>query len=284
MSAPTALPSNSPRKRVTEMPEAKQTLRTIWVGSMCACGSLHELIEDRALVNGAVLCGGSLSQRLSAPVCAAVFDGVSSGGNGGGAATLAATAFALSRLWEHDADPAAVKRRIEERASFAETRIIEYSRKMGGTPGLTTVAGMAILPDGDVLTFNAGDSRVYRLRDGMLSLLTRDHTPEWDRDGYVADGTQESSHVILRALGMGVQKDVLRFERTAALSGDTYLVCTDGVSGSLSVEDIVETLSTDEAPERAARMLVRRARERHSVDDATALVLRVEEGEGYWQR
>ena len=79
----------------------------------------------------------------------------------------------------------------------------------------------------------AGDSRVYRWRAGRLEQLTRDHSLA-ELDG--ADGGQPSN-VITRAVGgdATLQLDV---RRDRARAGDRYLLCSDGLTRTLSVERI----------------------------------------------
>lgn len=117
-----------------------------------------------------------------------------------------------------------------------------------------------------------GDSRCYRLRDGALTLLTRDHTFE-------ALGIRGpmASH-LRRALGtrrsvvVDVTVDVPR-------PGDLYLLCSDGLSKELSSEELRNALCMVEGEVAdKARMLVRRVREGGGRDDATALLIQVGSG------
>lgn len=110
---------------------------------------------------------------------------------------------------------------------------------------------------------HAGDSRAYRMGQGGLTQLTRDHV----RTG------PEGSH-LTRALG--VEPDVkLDYLTQPAALHDRFLLCSDGVHGALAAETIAQILSQRSAPEDTARALVTAALERSSQDNCTALVLDV---------
>src|SRR5256885_15823091 len=85
---------------------------------------------------------------------------------------------------------------------------------------------------------HVGDSRVYRIRAGAISQVTRDHSLLEDYKEAKPDMTEEEQrnfphkNVITRALGMRetVQVDVKNFPIE---DGDTFLLCCDGVSGMI---------------------------------------------------
>jgi len=99
----------------------------------------------------------------------------------------------------------------------------------------------------------AGDSRIYRKRDGELAQLTRDHSHVQDliEQGLIAEDQAEShpmANVITRAVGIQepLDVDVIRFE---VREGDRFLLCSDGLSRLMSSDEIREQMnssSTDE--------------------------------------
>ena len=133
-----------------------------------------------------------------------------------------------------------------------------------------TVAALAI-QNGFALIAHVGDSRVYRLREGALEALTRDHSlqAEMESSGLAAPGPYRVSNVITQALGAGspVRPDV-RIE--PALPGDRYLLCTDGLTDALDAESIAWLLTRARG---ATDALVEAAFERGSTDNITALVV-----------
>ena len=109
---------------------------------------------------------------------------------------------------------------------------------------------------------HVGDSRVYRLREGELDLLTTDHTL----------GAPGTSHALTRAVGA---QDSLRVDhvKESLQLHDRYLLCSDGVHGALSKREIHGVLARRAAPQETARELVDRAAAGSDADNATALVL-----------
>ncbi len=114
---------------------------------------------------------------------------------------------------------------------------------------------------------HVGDTRAYRLRGNRLSRLTTDHARE--------DGGARSN-VIYRALG--VEAEVrLEYSTQPMARHDRFLLCSDGVYGSLTDETITDILRDRSGPADTARALVSSALESGSTDNCTALVLDVVE-------
>ncbi len=111
---------------------------------------------------------------------------------------------------------------------------------------------------------HVGDSRLYRLRDAMLSRLTTDH---------VGDGAG-GKHMLTRAVGA---PDSLRIDYACEPTRphDRYLLCTDGVHGGLSDAALREELARRAGPEETAQQLVDMALASRIGDNATALVIDV---------
>ncbi|MCA9558550.1 MAG: serine/threonine-protein phosphatase, partial [Myxococcales bacterium] len=120
---------------------------------------------------------------------------------------------------------------------------------------------------------NVGDSRVYRLRDGVLDRLTVDHT--LSRAMRLDPGRASPlDHVLTRAIGAEAQVTV---DVGVALlaRGDRFLLCSDGVSDVLDDELLAYVLNLDPDAHAVARALVDGAVAAGSEDDATALVMDV---------
>ncbi|UTH47129.1 serine/threonine-protein phosphatase [Loktanella salsilacus] len=110
--------------------------------------------------------------------------------------------------------------------------LAEIDARDGGTIGATVVALM--ISDAHFVCFWAGDSRLYRLRDGVIEMLTTDHSIV---AGLVLSGDltwdeaekHPHSNAITRAVGVG---DVLELDkvRGALERGDRFLLCSDGLT------------------------------------------------------
>ena len=145
----------------------------------------------------------------------------------------------------------------------------------------TTVTGVASLvtPAGSqLMVFNVGDSRVYRLAGDQFGQLTVDHsevqelvlagaiTPEQAR-------THPRRNIVTRALGSDF---VVRPDHwlLPPLAGDRYLVCSDGLTGELTDEEILPLLRAGNQ-QQAAEALVAAADEAGGHDNTTVIVVDV---------
>lgn len=145
--------------------------------------------------------------------------------------------------------------------------------------GLTGCTLAAIVPAGPTAwVVQLGDSRVYRLRDGWLELLTVDHTAAWIglTHGFLRAGAPETfraSYQLFRYMGHpgNPEPDLLAVELRA---GDLLLACTDGISDQLTYQQLAELLGRGTCEEIVARLLAA-AEAAGGKDNATAAVVRV---------
>jgi protein phosphatase len=117
----------------------------------------------------------------------------------------------------------------------------------------------------------AGDSRAYILRAGALSQLTRDHSAALEEPS--PDGSPTAPGEITRAVG---GHDQLDLEHVADLiaAGDRFLLCSDGLYGTLEESMLVECLQRASAQE-ACTALIDAARAANARDNITAVVVDV---------
>lgn len=142
----------------------------------------------------------------------------------------------------------------------------------------TTVAGLWRVPGtAQMVTFHAGDSRVYRLRDGELRTLTRDHSlyQIWLDNG--GRGTPPQRNIIVRALGTGeeVEPEVAVH---SLLPDDVVMICSDGLNGMVPDGMIARVLTQERDPARAAAVLVDAANAAGGQDNVTVVVGRFTAG------
>jgi len=109
-----------------------------------------------------------------------------------------------------------------------------------------TTATAAIIRDNQLLVANVGDSSLYLIRDRAISKITRDHTlaQEMVKDGLIkSDEVKHSgyNHILTRALGVHPDLEIDNFEEILK-SGDTILICSDGLSDMLSDDEILNTM------------------------------------------
>ncbi|AKT40353.1 PP2C family protein-serine/threonine phosphatase [Chondromyces crocatus] len=141
----------------------------------------------------------------------------------------------------------------------------------------TTFAGMHVA-DGVAYIAHVGDSRVYRFRGGQITRLTEDHSlhNEFARRGEVLpEGIDPfiARSVVTRALGMERHVEVeTRTERPEA--GDVFLVCSDGLTGPVPDEDLVDVLAAAPDMASAIDLLIDLANQRGGPDNVTCVAVR----------
>lgn len=155
-----------------------------------------------------------------------------------------------------------------------ELRLHSRTQCQGGTVGSTVVT---LLAQGEVgVVLWAGDSRLYRLRGGRLEQVTRDHNPVSDLldSGSVseAEALAADTNIITRAVGgqASLNLDVAVFD---VCSGDTLLLCSDGLYRELDDEALKETLAGD-AVDGVVRRLLDRALDGAARDNVSLVVAR----------
>lgn len=142
----------------------------------------------------------------------------------------------------------------------------------------TTATAMLILPNGAVVA-QVGDSRAYRLRGNLFEQLTFDHSLVWEMRaaGQIADEqiqTYIPKNIITRSLGPNADVQVDLEGPFPIEVGDTFLICSDGLSGQVSDKEMGAIL-TCLPPKKAVRALVDLANLRGGPDNVTIIVVRV---------
>jgi protein phosphatase len=170
-----------------------------------------------------------------------------------------------------------VENRVLCGVGLANLRIFEASADKGRKGMGTTIVAAAIV--GDRITIaHVGDSRAYRIRDGEIQRLTRDHSlleqfkeinPAMTRE---EENNFPHKNVITRALGLNdvVEVDLRTHELRA---GDKYLFCSDGLSGHVPDEEMLEV--TKDASDLTATVseLVERANAAGGADNITVVLV-----------
>lgn len=168
----------------------------------------------------------------------------------------------------------ALKRAIEE----ANARVWAMpTAEAGYRPGSTVVA-LLIHADGAEVA-HVGDSRVYLVHAGAIAQVTRDHSMVQEMvDRKIIRAEDAAKHPdankILRALGIAKEVEVdLRAEPVAYVTGDTFVLCSDGLSDLVEPPEILE-IAGGNPPAQAAPQLVDLANARGGHDNITAMVVR----------
>lgn len=140
----------------------------------------------------------------------------------------------------------------------------------------TTNTTLLLLPQGALLA-HVGDSRAYRLRGTRYEQLTFDHSLVWEMrasgqiQGQVPDFIPKN--VITRSLGPSPSVQVDLEGPLPILPGDTFLLCSDGLSGPVKDEEMGMILGCL-PPTEAVRALVDLANLRGGPDNVSVIVVR----------
>ncbi len=161
--------------------------------------------------------------------------------------------------------------RLRGAISMANERIYREAQANGAYTGMgTTVVCAYFSPNNQfVCIAHVGDSRCYRLRAGKLTQLTRDHT--------LGNAGIQGKTSALLSRAVGIDKTVeVDINVESPLPGDTYLLCSDGLSRMVEAPEIQSTLESVPDLNDATRLLVERANERGGRDNITTILVRVD--------
>ena len=145
--------------------------------------------------------------------------------------------------------------------------------------GMGTTASVLLLAGSRYMIGQVGDSRVYLMRDGTLSQLTKDHSyvQEQIDAGFLTPEQARYhpySNVITRCVGASpdVEPDVYRGEMR---TGDLFLVASDGLTGMVDDRRLGQLLGSRAEPDRKVQALISEANGRGGLDNITAIIVQV---------
>jgi protein phosphatase len=181
--------------------------------------------------------------------------------------------------------PGSEEERLAGLVREANVRIHDLSRSNPDLAGMGTTMTAAYLAGDDELAIaHVGDSRLYCVRDGAMTRLTRDHSlvEELVQEGKLtpqeADEHPQRS-IITRALG-NEGEVVVDHMTWRAQAGDVYLICSDGLTSMIPEAQVADLLGANADLRRAARALVDAANEAGGRDNITVVLFRIEEVDG----
>ncbi len=204
----------------------------------------------------------------------AVADGM--GGARAGEVASAIAAEAIERAPEEgEAAEAQLTRLLRE----ANRRIYDRAVSDESLRGMGTTLTAAKVHGDEVSLGHVGDSRGYRLRDGELEQITRDHSlvAELQRSGQItpeAAETHPQRSIITRALGPEPDVDVDTYT-VAGRDGDLFLLCSDGLTSMVTDDEVASLLRGAPSLDEAAGALVRAANQSGGKDNITVVLFRV---------
>lgn len=159
----------------------------------------------------------------------------------------------------------------------ANTTILTHIADNPSHSGMGCTAELIAFHDSKYILGHVGDSRTYCLSCGQLKQLTKDHTfvQEQKDLGLITEEqarTHTMRHIILRVVGSadGVEPDLIH---GAALPGDIFLLCSDGLTGMIDDDQIKEVLMFDGSLEIKAKILIDQANHAGGKDNITVSLI-----------
>jgi len=207
------------------------------------------------------------------------------GYNAGEVASGMATSFIKSELgrWLSEASENAtdtdVRRAMDICVDNANRAIFNAANSNPQYAGMGTTLVVGVFRDSRLLMGHVGDSRGYRLRASRLTQITHDHSllqEQIDSGLITPEQAAFSANKNLVTRAVGVEDTVLlETHLHDVLPGDTYLLCSDGLSDMLDDESISQLLMSAETLPEAASALIDAANEAGGKDNISVVLARV---------
>lgn len=194
----------------------------------------------------------------------AVADGVSGNVGGREAAemtvrTVSADYYATPDTWQTHAS-------LDKVISAANRWVLSQAAANRDMAGMATTLSLLLLKGQRYVMAHVGDTRIYRLRNKVLEQLSNDHV--WDRP--------DMRHVLKRAVGLDKTLTV-DFAEGLLEVGDVFAMMSDGVWEVLGDQAIHHGMMLFDSPKLMSEHLTKTALEKGGQDNATALVVRIDE-------
>jgi protein phosphatase len=206
-----------------------------------------------------------------------VADGM--GGHFGGEIASQTTVKVINEYYLENFDNP-VEKIITEAINKANNQIFKLRKNMG------TTLELIIIKDLKAFIGHVGDSRIYRIRNNKLEILTNDHTriKELMDSGQLTP--EEASlypfqHVITRAVGIEVEVNIDIFS-TDIQADDIFIMCSDGLTGDMAKsivtdEELIKVCGGSDEPEDWCQKFIDIANEKGGPDNITVVIIKIEE-------
>ncbi|MBE9568400.1 MAG: Stp1/IreP family PP2C-type Ser/Thr phosphatase [Proteobacteria bacterium] len=168
---------------------------------------------------------------------------------------------------------------MHEAVTLANKKVHDASEANAQYRGMGTTVVVTMFYDNRFTVAHVGDSRLYRLRDDELELVTRDHSLMQeliDRGFYTPEQARNSlnKNLVTRAIGIDSKVNI-DIQEDIAMIDDIYLLCSDGVNDMITDELIESTLLNHRDDlEKAASEIIRLANDHGGRDNISALLVK----------
>lgn len=162
----------------------------------------------------------------------------------------------------------------------ANEAVVKLAKSSSDFEGMGTTLVVAVIKDNKVILANAGDSRCYMIRNGIISQLTVDNSYVQyllEKGLISAEEAQNHPQKNLITKAIGVEETIeVDIDSNELLEGDILLLCTDGLTTMLSDEEILHIiLKKNGNIQEVTERLVGAAKENGGTDNITAILVEV---------
>ena len=172
-----------------------------------------------------------------------------------------------------------VRSALEICVENANRAIFDTARKQPQCAGMGTTLVAGVVCGDQLVLAHVGDSRCYRLRDGVLEQLTRDHSwlqQQLDFGLITAQQAAVSTQRNLVTRALGVARSVrVEVNEHALQSGDLLLLCSDGLSEMLHADELCAMADSNAPLQGKAERLVEAANHQGGRDNISVLLVQV---------
>lgn len=161
--------------------------------------------------------------------------------------------------------------------NFINLRVYQEGRQVSVEMGIGTTLTVVKVLEGEIVVGHVGDCSLFRFRDNRWEQLTTDHTMEQELRSRLAPGEnvyipEYFTHTLTRCLGQGeeVEPDVYRHP---IFKGDRFLLCSDGVTKTLTPAELHAQARAADHPEVLVEELIRIGNDRGGPDNITAIAV-----------
>jgi PPM family protein phosphatase len=168
---------------------------------------------------------------------------------------------------------------LVEAFETAHQAVLRRASAMNHLNGMGTTLVAVLAAGGKAAAANVGDSRLYLVRDEILTQVTVDHSwaSEQRRSRLMTEADIQRSpfrNVVTRSIG-AAEKPVIDTFELELLPGDRLLLTSDGLHGPLTEKDLLKPFRRRRKPEDICRVLLRTANKAGGRDNITAVVAEV---------
>ncbi len=252
--------------RSSPMAETGKSEYELEIAALSDAGTERELNED---------CCGSFVEGAACAIVG-VADGVSSYEGGEVASQMAIEV--LLRAYREEAPTLSAGQRLYRAVQQANIEVHDRAMVVPELRGMATTLTAVALERGELTAVHVGDSRLYLVRDGRITQLTKDHTVAAEKVRFgLLNKERARTHadrcVLTRSVGRELIVSRDRITQQIA-QGDVLILCSDGLYNVLADAEMARFVADRQAAS-ACRSLIQAANERGTPDNVTAAVVRM---------